>query len=432
MEDPDELRLDIMKGNKKYVQNVEETSPVQSLRNCYFDIITILSYYMDMDLPQEKLISLWTLGTWFHKQFNNYPFLFINAMRGAGKTRLQNLIAHLVWNGKFINNITEAVLFRTAKNHTLVIDEIESILKKDKSALRELLNSAYKKGASVERVKKVYSKEGDEMKIEQFDLYAPVVMGNIAGMDEVLGDRCIPIILEKSGNLSKIKLMELFDSVEFINIKRTIREHLVYLVSVLSLQETLKEWNLYVSSKYTTTYTTLYTLTTQDTQLPIISEKNVELFKKIDDTEIDGRNLELFFPLILLARMLGEDILEDVLKIAKAHTHQKIKFEQEDSPDIAIYKFISQKEHLNWYNVKDLTQEFKMFYSSDEGDRDWLTNHWVGKALRRLKLVVQSRRLSSGIQFLLDITKAQEKSKLFDSKLEIPLKPTQSVQDDEK
>ena len=64
-------------------------------------------------------------------------------MKGSGKTRTLNLITELSNNGKVLNSLTEAVLFRTTG--TLAIDEFEGMERKGQENLRELLNSAYKK-----------------------------------------------------------------------------------------------------------------------------------------------------------------------------------------------------------------------------------------------------------------------------------------------
>ena len=121
-------------------------------------------------------------------------------MRGSGKTRILKLIASMSKNGEVLGSLSEAVLFRTAKGRTICIDEFEKVGSHENQALRELLNAAYKKGQKIKRMKKA----GDEYVVEEFDIYTPICMANIWGMDEVLGDRCITIVLEKSNDLSTI------------------------------------------------------------------------------------------------------------------------------------------------------------------------------------------------------------------------------------
>lgn len=386
---------------------------VTNFHNCYKDICQVMKFYLDMPEENIKLIALWILGTYVHKEFNSYPFLFINAMRGSGKSRLLNLISSLSWKGKLTNNITESVLFRTAKNHTIVIDEIESIMKKDKSPLRELLNSAYKKGSSVERMKKVKHKEGEDLIVERFELYCPIAMANISGMEEVLGDRCIPFILEKSSDKSKVRLIEDFESNPIIQaIKLTLEVNQCIVCNVVMSKNIKKDWNLYISHKYNhyiITYTTLNTLTTQNT----LEDGNLSILEKIDNLGIDGRNLELIFPLITLASVLDEKLFDEILGIAKTIITQKKNFEVSDSPDIALYEFVAQKDPLTWYSPTDLLAEFKFFFVSDDNDREWLNVKWLGLALRRLKLVVSSKRKSRGKEILLDISKALDKCKIF-------------------
>ena len=60
----------------------------------YFKKIkAILKEYMDMEEQQYNLISLWIIGTYIHKQFPAYPYLFFNAMKGSGKTRILKIIS---------------------------------------------------------------------------------------------------------------------------------------------------------------------------------------------------------------------------------------------------------------------------------------------------------------------------------------------------
>lgn len=403
---------------KEYTDD-EMAEVIKKYRCCYEDMIKVLDYYLELPESYKKIISLWIVGTYVHKEFNSYPFLFLNAMRGSGKTRALNIISHLAWNGKMTNNITEAVLFRTAKDHTIVIDENEAIIKKEKSGLRELLNSAYKKGARVERMRKIKEKDGDKQIVEQFELYTPVAMANISGMEEVLGDRCITLILEKSDNPAKTKLMEDFDDNPiFSGIKRTFDLNQCSFCNVVSLKKLKRTWNNYIKCNYTNyiyTYNTYNTYNTNNNpeEEYTISSEELDLFKRIEKLDIDGRNLELFFPLINICYVLGDDLVDELLKIIKTLITTRKRDEYTDSPDIALYEFVAKKDVLQFYPVTDLLLEFKAFFVADEGDRDWLNSKWFGRALRRLNLVLDDRRESRGMKVILDIGKAKDKMKMF-------------------
>ena len=108
----------------------------------YFSRIKyILKEFMDLSREEDySLISLWIIGTYLHKHFSTYAYLYFNAMKGSGKTRQLKLISYLAKNGKLVGSMTEAVLFRTSKERTICIDELEPN-SKGKENLALLLNS---------------------------------------------------------------------------------------------------------------------------------------------------------------------------------------------------------------------------------------------------------------------------------------------------
>jgi len=180
---------------KKVMENIVSEN---GLSRYYKKIKKILKEYMDMDESSYSLVSLWILGSYLHKQFPAYPYLFFNAMKGSGKTRMLKIISNLAYNGKVAGSMTEAVLFRTAKERTLCIDEFEQMNARGNENLKLLLNSAYKKGTTIERMSKKKIEGSEQQVVEEFEVYCPIAMANILGMENVLGDRCISIILEKS------------------------------------------------------------------------------------------------------------------------------------------------------------------------------------------------------------------------------------------
>jgi len=416
----------------------EETKEAkQKVGKAYEDIQRVIEFYMDMPLESIKVVALWIVSTYFHNRFNTFPELYFNAMRGSGKTRILNIISHLAYKGggKVQTGARESLLFRTPKHHTLVFDEMESIGSKEQATLREYFNSCYKRGGVVSRTKKVKKEDGETFEIEEFEPFKPIVMANIWGMDDVLENRCISIVLEKSSNILKTKLQEDFDTNPmFKQIKRTLEQFSVVSdVDVAKRTYILGEWNDYVSHRHTTlnTYTTLSTLTTLTTlnqESSIVIDKNIEkkekidkleleeLFRKIDQTEIMGRNLELFFPLFLTINSLDPSQTDEILNIAKGVSSSKIEKENFENTDILMYEFISEKYSSNYYFIKDLTTEFRTFYGADQYEHKWINERWLSRCLRRLNLIVQSRRLQQGIQVMLNVSKANEKKGIFSSK----------------
>ncbi len=387
---------------EKYIKNI--------LLEVYEDIRSIIEKYLEIDQKHTKIIALWIIGTYFHKDFNSFPYLYLNAMRGSGKTRLLNLISSMSFEGTIQNSMTDAVLFRTSG--TLCIDEAEGFGRKGKETLVELLNSGYKKGTIVNRMKKKKTPDGEEQVVESYSVYRPIAIANITGIDNVLGDRCIKIILEKSISEKKTRLVENLLETKIIQIKEilgSISTIQCMLCNVVMPQNVYIEWNKYVLEEvstlnYISTLTTLTTLTTL--------KKNFDLIKS---TTINGRDLELSLPLLIISMWIDgelyEGIFEEVLKILDDISIKKSEEESIENLDISLYDYISQEPEVTHYiSIQKITEGFKQFLQTND---EWLNNKWIGVALSRLKLIVDKRRLTRGVEVRLNYQKAKEKMKMF-------------------
>lgn len=386
----------------------------KDLTGAYMSILQLIKYYCDINHENASLLSLWCIGATNIEKFNTYPYLFINAMKGSGKTRLIRLLAKIT-GGDLVNSMTEAVLFRT--KGTLAIDEFEGVNRKGSENLKELLNSAYKKGVKVKRMKKVHTVSGEEQRVEEFEVYRPIIMANIWGMEEVLGDRCIKIVLDKSNNPKITKRIERFDS------DNTIKQLSVTLVHdtscFLNIYKGVEEaWNNYLSNKYDT-HDDIDTLHTQDTQDTLYLFKNKDLdeefipfFNKIDESNLNGRSLELAFPLLFISYFLDKETLfNDTLLLFKEIEEDKKSENITESYDIAFIDFVSQElSSETFIQVSELTRKFREFLNED---KEWISPDWVGRALKRLKLIKAKRRLHRGREVILDIPKAQDKIRMF-------------------
>jgi len=381
----------------------EEEELHQKLRDAYFNIQELLKTYCDLKEDDYNIIALWIIGTYFHEQFETYPFLFLNAMKGSGKTRTLKLITKLSKDGEVQASLTEAVLFRT--KGTLGLDEFEGITRRGSENLRELLNTAYKKGTRIKRVKQIKTPEGTQYGIEEFDVYRPIVMANIWGMEEVLGDRCYYVILERSNNARITKLMEIYENEEIFQKTKELLFSVVK-CSVVTVGNVYKAWNLYVKSHniddiYITTLTRNYTKL----------HKLKSIFRKLYETQIDGRSLEITFPLLIIAMEIGDDIVEKTLKIIEEYAKKRRDEQFVESRDVSLIDFISQKvDDGNWIRISELTREFKEFIQSND---EFINSKWMGRALKRLNLIKNKKRMSGGIHVILDIPKAQKNILMF-------------------
>lgn len=389
---------------------------------CYTEIIDFLKEWVDIPEPQMKVISIWIIGTYFHKQMSAYPYLFINAMRGSGKTRLLRIISWLQYkgNGELLNNPSEPVLFRTAQERGLIFDEFESQKSKDKQTMREYLNACYKEGGIVYRMEKQKGDDGKEKQVAVgHPLYTPVALANINGIEDVLGDRSITLIIEKSMNPYLVKKIEDFkDNTSLKALKKKLNELHVQLCNVYPLKNVYSEWNEYVRQKYTynTSIHTIHNSTQLYTQL-----KYEEMFNKIDETGIFGRNLELFFPLLIISWMLDVEIFLEMLNIVSDMNTSKKEMEYAESKDISLIEFVASKTEyqLNMVFVNELFTEFKMFAGASNDRDEEINITWFGSALRRLKLITLVKRVTKGKMVLLNVPHAQNQLKIFKTDEEV-------------
>lgn len=386
-----------------------------TLGKTYENIIGQLKHYSDINEEFYPIVALWIIGTYMHKEFDTYPLLFLNATKGSGKSRLLRLIMSMAWNGKIVIDLREASLFRTAQISSIGIDEFENVNSKEYGTLRTLLNASYKKGTSVERMKKVFKDKQETQEVEKFPLYTPVALANIYGMEEVLSDRCITLIIEKSDKKHITKLIEDYDRNLIIqDIKRTLNLIQCSLCSVVTDKNIVNGWNNYINEKYNTlttqtTYIHSHTLTTQEQII------NDEVYRKIDEADISARNLELFFPLFLIANLINPEVFEEVLKIAKNIIEEKRHEEYVENRDIQLVEFISQVNvfNNNFTAINKIMQDFKVSIAYESEEMNWLSSRWLGRALKRMNLIKEKRRTSRGIEVMVNIEKAKEKLHIY-------------------
>ena len=287
-------------------------------------------------------------------------------------------------------------------------------MRKGNEGLREMLNACYKRGMKVRRIKKQSTGDGSEMVIEEFEPYKPICLANIWGMEEVLGDRCITLILEKSSRDDVMRLIEDFDEKpSILRIKSILNQDLVQLCSLFGERGYIEKWNKYVKSKYTT-YTTPTTLNTYNTDTTLEFEEFLDMFNRIDGTGINGRNLELFLPLLIIGEFIGEEVFKEILKIADSLTKEKREEEMTESRDVALIEWVSTQDlNRDFRTIKWATKNFRNFLGDDETEEQWINTRWVGRALKRLGMIVDKRRMKEGIEVVLNVDKAKEKIKFF-------------------
>ena len=93
-------------------------------------LIEILKKYIEFDDPRYYvLVAAWIIGTYFHKRFSCFPYLFINAVKRSGKTKLLTVLSLLTYNAVFSANMSTSSLFRLTQSAgaTTLADEQEDM-----------------------------------------------------------------------------------------------------------------------------------------------------------------------------------------------------------------------------------------------------------------------------------------------------------------
>ena len=334
----------------------------------------ILKKYIDTSELNYNLLTTWTLGTYFHNQFETYPLLILNARKQSGKSRTLKLLSSLSdgGDGSTSTSVTETFLFRHLKG-SLFFDEMESISSKEKTALRETINAIYKKGNKIVRYteKKV---DGAKTYVEEpFYPYYPLGLANIQGFNDILEDRSIQIILQRS-NKKQTQLIEDFSTNrEILGLKERLDE-----LNTKIPDSIFSKWNDYVETK----------------ECP---EDLKNLFDKISNTKLNGRPLELFFPLFLVAERF--DFLDVLIKNSVEYVEL---VELVESIDDILYNWVTEISVFKGFNnISEILMSFRGYLEEIE---PWMNVKWFGRALKRLGLVKRKRLIHGKTQIEFKIT----------------------------
>jgi hypothetical protein len=183
--------------------------PRQNLDAIVDDLEALFLRFLALNEGLALVLTLWSLATHLFDVFDAFPYLGVTSpTKRCGKTRVCELISCVCLQPLQTVNISAAALYRLLGegNRTFLIDEAESLGRpKDErtAALREILNSGYRKGAVVVRCTRKMKSNGAENETEdgfgteQFNTYCPKAVVAIGRLQDTLADRCIEIRMER-------------------------------------------------------------------------------------------------------------------------------------------------------------------------------------------------------------------------------------------
>ena len=158
----------------------------------------IFTRYVDFRSEVEsRILTLWTMGTYFYTLFPAYPYLALNGPKNSGKSTVLRVLQPLAFNMISTSDPTGASMFRLIHytSCTVGIDEAERYHNPrdpGMQQIRQLLNSGYKQGMPAIRI------TGEDMKPQAFDVYSPKILAAIMGLEDILASRCIAIPMRRT------------------------------------------------------------------------------------------------------------------------------------------------------------------------------------------------------------------------------------------
>ncbi|MCX8178387.1 MAG: hypothetical protein N3D75_00995 [Candidatus Aenigmarchaeota archaeon] len=372
----------------------------EKLYEIYRGLQEIFKKYMDTSEENCKLWCLWVIAAKFYQKFPCFPYLYLNAAKRSGKTRLLKLTAFLL-DGILTTSLTEAVAFRIKK--PLFFDEAESLDSKEKKMLAEILNFGYKRGGKVVRAQKIKGQEGGEFfVVKEFDVYRPMGLANISGLNDVLSDRCIVLVLKRSIDPVITKRLEIF---EIDNDIKNVKEQMKNL-TLDEIDNVLTDLFNHLNNGYVTYFE--------------YSRLIIDLLNK---TTLVGRDFELFLPIFIVASLLSKDLLDEIHKIALNLQDEKNVFDVIESRDIKILEFLYSFDG-DYVSIKEIVKKFL----EQNPTEHWFNERWLGRFLKRMQVIRNKRRVGSGIQVLLDKQKLDEMLFLYFPQTTLDTQNTQTTQ----
>jgi hypothetical protein len=257
-----------------------------------------IAYFLDF--PPENAagtaatVALWSLLTYTFPAWDEVPYLYAGGPLGSGKTRLLDVIGRIAFRPLSTSNLTGPALFRTlhACGGTVFYDEAERLRQgtPDVQELLSVFQAGYKRGGCATRLEPV----GDSgFRPVRFDVFGPKALACIAGLPPPLASRCVRVgMFRSAGNSPKPRRRLDADP----SVWQAIRDDL----HVLALE-------------YGPTW--------------------VELSRRqeVVPSTINGRNFELWQPLLAMAGWLQDHGAGQLLELVQCHAVGAVASDRDDA-----------------------------------------------------------------------------------------------------
>jgi len=249
------------------------TSKVIEPREIYPKLKEKIKEFVSFDWDERlyDLACCYIIGTYFYDVFYSYPILVFFGDFETGKTRALKTVVYASHRGMLCVDPTVASMFRTvdAYRPTFGIDEFTKLTED----IQRIARASYKKGEKVPRIEKA---KHERFILSLFEVFTPFVLATTEKIPDMLLSRCIQVTMKRAEDPNPEKRDP--EPEDFEDIREM----------------------LYLSR--------------------LTFAKNVyEASKELDNLKLGlrGREYEVWKPILTIAKLLGEDVFNNVLSLAK-------------------------------------------------------------------------------------------------------------------
>lgn len=447
---------------RSVVSFLNGSNPHYTLEEIFNEIKAHIKYYVQLEEEgQYDVVACWIIATYFFEMFDAFGYLYLTGTKGCGKTKLLKTVATLAFNGKLNIGIKSASLFRSVHGSklTLCLDEIDANTLKNDTDLNELLRGGYIKGHTVPRTER--NEKTGVFEVKQHELFSPKALCNITGIDDVIEDRAITIVMVRSDNkeLSNrdvnmndykwqqtrnklyLFMMEKFKDIDdkrkMIIDSDTVSVFSADTVVILNRVTNYENESIVVSSKkegvinndtnytYNTNNTnnnnTLYihnnsieegieggifsghnddvvSVVSKDSGVSAVSAVSGDILPKDSRMSVMAqRNFQIALPVLTIASGVNEQVYKDVYDCLFATFERKRNDMNFESNDNSLLEAV--------VSMVDTRRWYKISSFSDSmkasTEEGWSNPKWVGRALKRIFPLMEKRRMPAGHEVLL-------------------------------
>lgn len=308
-------------------------TPAYPLRVLYKELIDFYKEYIEFqDQRTYSLFATWSLGTHIFDIFRSYPYLYLIGVKAGGKSKVLTMTSLFVKTPLFTAGISPAALYRKIEKErpTVLMDEVESLSSESGDDLRLIAQAGYKRGGKVVRC------VGKNFEPKDFEIYSPKAFASINVPNDIFESRCIPVIMRRTMN-RKIANREIKTDDKFWG---------NYNVCCRGCIERVKD---------------------------VVKE----VYEKIEDDKLTGRDWELWKPLLSIVKVISDDTYNELREYALDISKQR-KEDESDTIKISIVRCLLElADKDDWYPNKQIFELVKK-------DFEWMTAQRLGYHMKAL------------------------------------------------